>query len=290
MAQNNYFYQIKPIALCFLLLCPTLSLPAQNKVHSPEITLDCSAIHVDARNESLHKIPQIIAHRGYWNTPGAAQNSIASIKKAQELGVYGAEIDVWITKDGVVVLNHDATIEKDTVQTSTYKQLKNKRLSNGEKLPTLTACLKQAKKAKDTKLIIEIKDHKSLKQHQAIVKACVDAVKKAGLEDKTEYISFSLEVCKELLQYYPQAIAAYLTGDIEPKRLHESGIKGIDYHISVLRKNPLWIKEAHQLGMTVNVWTVNKTHEIIEMMNAGADFITTDNPTEANLLQKCYLN
>lgn len=290
MKQNSNFNPIKSAAFYFFLLFSALNLSAQNKVHSYETAADCSAILNNSRNESLHRIPQIIAHRGYWNTPSAAQNSITSVKNAQKLGVYGAEIDVWITKDGVVVLNHDATIGKDTVQTSTYKQLKNKRLSNGEKLPTLTSCLKQAKKSKATKLIIEIKDHKSLKQHQAIVKACVDAVKKAGLEDKTEYISFSLEVCKELLDYNPQAIVAYLTGDMEPNTLHKLGIKGIDYHISVLRKNPSWVKEAHQLGMTVNVWTVNKIHEIIEVMNAGADFITTDNPAEANLLQKCYLN
>ena len=36
----------------------------------------------------------IIAHRGYWKTEGSAQNSIASLTKAQQLGIYGSEFDV----------------------------------------------------------------------------------------------------------------------------------------------------------------------------------------------------
>lgn len=274
----------------YFVLCCTLSLTSQNtaNLRSVQPEIDCSAIQTNTRSESLHQIPQVIAHRGYWNTPGASQNSITAIQNAQKLGVYGAEIDLWITSDGVVILNHDATIGKDTVQNIRYEQLKEITLSNGEKLPTLESALTQANTNRDTKLIIEIKTHNSFKKHQAVVKATVDAVEKAGLSDNVEYIAFSLEVCKELLRYEPQAIVAYLNGDASPQSLHELGIKGIDYHISALRKNPTWIQEAHKLGMSVNVWTVNTIPDMIEMMNAGVDFITTDNPAEAKLVQRCY--
>ena len=46
----------------------------------------------------------MIAHRGY-HKDGAAQNSVAALAKAQELGIYGSEFDVWITADGKVVIN-----------------------------------------------------------------------------------------------------------------------------------------------------------------------------------------
>lgn len=41
---------------------------------------------------------KVIAHRGYWDCEGSAQNSIASLKKAAEAGVYGSEFDVQMTK------------------------------------------------------------------------------------------------------------------------------------------------------------------------------------------------
>ena len=56
--------------------------------------------------------PKVIAHRGYWNCDGSAQNSIASLGKAQKLGIYGSEFDVWMTSDGVPVVFHDATVEE----------------------------------------------------------------------------------------------------------------------------------------------------------------------------------
>lgn len=46
---------------------------------------------------------RIIAHRGCWDTDGSAQNSLASLIKADGIGVYGAEFDVHITRDVVVV-------------------------------------------------------------------------------------------------------------------------------------------------------------------------------------------
>ena len=53
---------------------------------------------------------KVVAHRGYWDVDGSAQNSIRALEMAAEIGCYGSEFDVNITSDGVVVVNHDATI------------------------------------------------------------------------------------------------------------------------------------------------------------------------------------
>ena len=42
---------------------------------------------------------QIVAHRGFWKTNGSAQNSIAALMKADSVGCYGSEFDVWLTDD-----------------------------------------------------------------------------------------------------------------------------------------------------------------------------------------------
>lgn len=58
------------------------------------------------------KYVMVVAHRGYWHE--APENSILSIEKAIEIGADMVELDVQKTKDGVLVLMHDATVERTT--------------------------------------------------------------------------------------------------------------------------------------------------------------------------------
>ena len=229
---------------------------------------------------------KVIAHRGYWNCEGSAQNSIASLKKAQELGIYGSEFDVWLTSDGVLVVNHDATIEGMKIEDTPYEQLKDIRLKNGEKLPLLEAYLQQGKKDKKTKLILELKSHSNKEKEDRAVVAVVEMVKKCGMKKQTEYISFSLNICKELARLSPKAEVAYLNGDLSPQELKALKINGIDYTLAALRKNKHWIEEAHKLKMKVNVWTLNTEADMKEAIAAGVDYITTDQPVLCKELLK----
>ena len=80
--------------------------------------------------------PRAIAHRGY-HTAGAPENSVAALAAAQALEIYGSEFDVWVTADGRIVINHDKTFPGDShvIENSTYDQLKNIKLSNGDIAP-----------------------------------------------------------------------------------------------------------------------------------------------------------
>lgn len=232
---------------------------------------------------------QVIAHRGYWDVEGSAQNSLTAIRKAQELNVYGSELDVWLTTDGHIVLNHDETLSGVSIQNSTYDQVKDLTLSNGEKVPQLIDCINLVKESDSpTKLIIEIKTHSTAERNMAAAEAVVNQVKEAGAQDKVEYIAFDLEICKKLAQLDPEAKVAYLSGGMGPATLHGYGITGLDYNISEFRNNPQWIEQAKELGMTVNVWTVNTVGDMAEMTNAGVQFITTDKPLEALKVAEYY--
>lgn len=225
---------------------------------------------------------QVIAHRGYWDKEGASQNSRASLRNALDLNVYGSETDIWITVDGHLMVNHDPSFGGVTLQTSTYEQCKDLTLSNGEKMPELKEFLQMMKDTKSaTKLIIEIKKHDKPEANRAAARATVKAVNEYGVAERVEYISFSLDVCKELVRCAPKARVAYLSGDITPAMLFNDGITGIDYHLDALRKKPHWVAEAHGLKMDVNVWTVNEVAEMAEMKKLGVDFITTNKPLEA---------
>ena len=226
---------------------------------------------------------QVIAHRGFWKTEGSAQNSITALEKAAEEKLYGSEFDVQVTLDGKLIVNHDAKFQGFVIAETPYKQLKKIRLQNGEKLPNLKKYLKKGKKL-DIQLILEIKSHKSKEVEDKMVADIVKMVKKMGLEKQVEYIAFSLNVCEQLAKLTPESEIAYLNGDVAPAELKKKGINGIDYHYNVIEKHPEWVKEAHDLGMKVNVWTVNKEDMMKKLIDRKVDYITTDQPLETKKL------
>ena len=241
-----------------------------------------SAIALLACIVGMQAQTQVIAHRGFWKTEGSAQNSITALEKAAEEKLYGSEFDVQITLDGKLIVNHDSKFQGFVIADTPYKDLKKIRLQNGEKLPTLKKYLKKGKK-QDIQLILEIKSHKSKEVEDKMAADIVKMVKKMGLEKQVEYIAFSLNVCEQLAKLTPESEIAYLNGDVTPAELKKKGINGIDYHYNVIEKHPEWVKEAHDLGMKVNVWTVNKEEDMKWCIEQGVDFITTNEP---ELLQK----
>lgn len=97
---------------------------------------------------------EIVAHRGGGSTADllpASENSVHMIKLAASFGATGIETDVRKTKDGVLVLFHDATLNERLIQKNglvgpienyTYDQLSNLvRLIHGEHIPTLQEAL-----------------------------------------------------------------------------------------------------------------------------------------------------
>lgn len=225
---------------------------------------------------------QIIAHRGYWDKEGSAQNSLAALKAAQEIGAYGSEFDVQMTADDTLIVVHGhgyATIED--VRKVPYAEVKAIPLPNGEVVPLLADYLDLGAQNSDVKLILEIKDNLSPERETAMVEKILEMVKQKGLEQQVEYIAFSLHVCKELVRLNPDATVAYLMGDITPTQAKEYGFTGIDYNYGTINAHPEWVKEAHDNGLTVNVWTVNGEQDIRNAIEQGVDFITTDAPESA---------
>ncbi len=221
-------------------------------------------------------IPDIVAHRGFHKN--APENSIAAVKAAKELGVFAAEIDVWRTTDGKLVIHHDAKVNNLEIQNCTYDQLSDVKLSNGESLPTLESMLDCIGKDSKTKLIIEIKTHNSQEKQLAVATDVLTMVKSKGMDSVVEYIAFNFETCQGIAAADKSAVVGYLNGDKSPAEAEAAGIKSIDYQMSVFNSNPTWIADAKAKGIVVNVWTVNTDSELVSAVAKGVDRITTDNP------------
>ena len=227
-----------------------------------------------------------VAHRGYH--ADAPDNSIASLKAAQNLGVYGSEFDVHITLDGGLFVYHDKVfteggkeVNLQTSKTATVKKLK---LSNGEALPTLEAYLKQGQKVPSVKMVLEIKNHgkagsySEKENNKRVTKACIDLVKKLKMEDQVEWIAFNYDNCKQIKKALPNAVVEYLASSDSaaktPDTLNKDGLS-LDYKTTLLKSHLDWITSAHKNKQIVNVWTVAK-EDFDYWIGKGVDSITTN--------------
>lgn len=171
---------------------------------------------------------RVIAHRGFWKTQGSAQNSITSLLKADSIGCYGSEFDVWLTKDNGLVVSHDGIIQGHKVEESTLKELTGLWLANGECVPSLKELLETAKRKTSLKLVLELKAHSKPEREIKAVEEIVSMIKKMGLEPRMIYITFSSHALKELIRQAPTSTPVYyLKGDLSPQQLKELDRKSV---------------------------------------------------------------
>ena len=224
---------------------------------------------------------KIIAHKGYH--PGnVPENSIEALRMAQELGVYGSEFDVWMTSDSKVVVYHDKTLTVNGVSKKvyecTYAELKAAVENNGAPLATLEEFLEQGKKCPSVKLICEVKYHDDGDRTVAAAEACHALVSAAGMNSQIEYISVNAAALKRLAVLSPGVMLQDVNSDYPMDRASAvaAGIKGINYDFNKL--TDAQIADAHEKGMVVGTWTVDKEEDMRTMINRGVDFITTNEP------------
>ncbi|MFD2552820.1 glycerophosphodiester phosphodiesterase [Sphingobacterium tabacisoli] len=222
---------------------------------------------------------KIIAHRGAWKNTHAPQNSIAALQEAIKQGVWGSEFDVHMTKDGILVVNHDNDFYGIDIATSTYEELLAKKHPNGEKIPTAEEYLKEGLKQKKTKLIYELKTNRlGVEETLKSAELSLALIKKLHANKMVEIIAFSWDACLKLRSIDKKIKIHYLNGDKNPTALKEAKLSGFDYNINALKANPTWIEEAHNKKLNTNVWTVNKQEDMQYFIQQKINYITTDEP------------
>ena len=159
-------------------------------------------------------------------------------------------------------------------------------LPNGENIPTFDAYLKLVASKPDTRLILEMKSLSDYNREDLAAEKIVRELKKYKVLERTDIIAFSINACLAFKKLLPDTRIYYLNGDLPPKSIKKLGLAGIDYSMGVLRKHPQWVKEAHELGLEVNVWTVDSEEDMKYFIGLGVDYITTDYPERLQALLK----
>ena len=233
----------------------------------------------------------IVAHRGFWNCEeaGYAMNSIAALRCAQEAGFWGAEFDVNMTSDGVLIVYHDSDINGKKIEKHPYSQFAEVTIKNGEKIPTIDQYLEQGKKYPETMLVYELKGHSCDEVEDRFIELSLAKLEEHGLLDpeRVMFISFSIHICEVLAQRLPDFTVQFLGSSHSPNSLADKGINGVDYNHAVFKLHKKWYRQARKRGMSVNAWTVNNKKDMKKMFRLGVDMLTTDNPLQAReLLEK----
>ncbi len=236
---------------------------------------------------------QVVAHRGYHAKKGSAENSISSLRNAQELGVYGMEFDVNLTADDSLIVFHGPWLQtvdnrRIHVQKSNYREIVANPIENGHAIPTLREFFRQGQKDRHTQLILEIKKHTTPERETKAVEAIVALVREMGVEGHTEYLSFSQHICQELMRLQPGAQVTYVNGDLTPDELKKQGYAGLSYNLNILMNRPEWIVRAHELGLKVTLWMTNQPDIVEWGIRHKVDFVSSDDPVMAKEVIRKY--
>lgn len=220
-----------------------------------------------------------IAHRGAWKNTGSTENSLSSLKAAIELGCGASEFDVWMAADGVLVINHDPHAGGLEIEKTSSADLTKVPLKKGDFVATLEQYLLTAKTQNKTALVLEIKaslvsNERLLELTEKVVKMVHDLKMQAWVN----YISFDHSCLLRVLDLDPAAKTAFLDKNMTLDQMKESKMWGIDYNLSMFKEDSELVKNAHNLGLTVNAWTVNKAEDMKMLLDRNIDFLTTNEP------------
>ncbi|MFD0672816.1 glycerophosphoryl diester phosphodiesterase membrane domain-containing protein [Cohnella sp. GCM10027633] len=223
----------------------------------------------------------ISAHRG--DAESGPENSLPAILGAIDKGIHSVEIDVQLTKDGVAVLNHDATLRRMSgfnarAADLTYAQTRELtigRLEDGTPVPvaTLEEALAEAKGR--IKLLIDLKPYGPGEQ---LVRETLRLIHAYGMEEEVYIQSFDGSLLRLIRQLSPDV----RIGQIMYFALGNLTALDVDFYtIEQIMVTEQLLDRAHAAGREVWVWTVNGPHDLKEVLKFPIDGIITDTPALA---------
>jgi glycerophosphoryl diester phosphodiesterase len=218
--------------------------------------------------------PLRIGHRGAAGQ--VLENTLGSIEKAIELGVDFVEVDVRTTKDGMLVIMHDATVDRTTtgrgkLSSMTLEEVKRLRTKDGQTIPTLDDVLALCNKR--VGLMLELKA-------TGIADAVVQGVSAGSFSSPVIYASFHHKDLARVRQCLPSAtiIPLISRGRIDPNIPARLSAHHVGIRFDRVAK-PV-VESLHAAGLQVFVFTVNDPDDMARMSDIKVDGIISDMPPD----------
>jgi glycerophosphoryl diester phosphodiesterase len=271
------------------------------------------------------------------------ENTLASFARALTIGVNTLELDVGVTRDGIVIVTHNPRLEPETTRDSegnwltetgpairslTLDQIKtfdvggikpgtryserfpDQIMVDGARIPTLEEVILLVKRSgnESVRLNIETKlkpmDASLFPEPKEFVEAVLKVANKQDFMQRITIQSFDWRTLQETQRQAPAVPTSYLTiqqdwfdnlhndeagsspwtagYDIDtfngsiPKMIKAAGGRAWSSYYKEVSSNK--VKQAHDLGLEVKVWTVNEVAQMEALIIMGVDGIITDYP------------
>jgi glycerophosphoryl diester phosphodiesterase len=235
--------------------------------------------------------PAIFAHRGA--SAYAPENTLTAFKLAIEQGSDGIELDAKLTSDGHVVVIHDGSVDRTTdgsgaIKSLTLEQLKQldagsklPPLHKSEKIPTLAEVFEEV--GRQILINVELTNYSS--PIDDLPDRVAALVKEYNLQDSIFLSSFNIIAllrARNLLPETPLGLLTFagLAGlTVKSRLLHFSLLFAINPSYTDVTKN--LVITAHQQNFKVFTYTVNRSEDMRQVIEAGVDGFFTDDPVLA---------
>jgi glycerophosphoryl diester phosphodiesterase len=236
--------------------------------------------------------PAIVAHRGASST--RPENTLAAFEEAVRVGASLVELDVRMSRDGVPVVMHDATVDRTTDGTGAVHELTAAEISaldagEGERVPALVDAL--ALLSGRAGVALEIKNLPGEPGYDPRPAATVDAVhaelERTAFEGAVLVISFnpaSVAASKKIAPGVPTGLLS--TNPVPPRDAlafaadagHEMVLPGSR---TLVPEGPSFVEDAHAAGVRVGTWTVDDAGLLRTLLDWGVDAMASNDPAMA---------
>lgn len=215
----------------------------------------------------------VIAHRGA--SARATENSIAAFRLAVEMGADGVELDVHTTSDGVMVVHHDAAIGGRPLAGMTASEVRAHQLPNGEAPPLLGEAL--AAIPEPMQVFVEVKG--LAPEHDDDLFEVLDADSSPA---RLALHGFDHRIIRRLSSRRPDYRYGVLSVSIPvapEQQARDAGATAVWQQRGLVDAH--LITRLHDHGVSVYVWTVDDTTEMLALGSLGVDGICTNHPDSA---------
>jgi len=243
--------------------------------------------------------PLLAAHRGgslLW-----PENSLLAFRNALALGADFIEFDVHLSRDGAVMVIHDATLDRTTtgagpVRDRSVAELKALRLKDrsgavtAETVPTLDEVVGVAAQAK-RRMLLEIKVDAGKLRYPGIEEKVLAILDRHAMTASTVVMSFEAPTWRRVRELRPEVATCALYSaralarsslSAELDTLRAAGVRFIGVEHTVV--DAAAVKQVQAEGIGLGAWTVNNPADMRRMIEAGVTILITDQPDVAKTL------
>jgi len=223
--------------------------------------------------------PLVIAHRGA--SAYRPENTLPAYELAVEQAADMIEVDLHRTRDGAVVIAHDAELERigghGEIGDASLNEVRALDAGAGQRVPTLDELLDGF--GSRIALNLELKQG-SRGAYAELPALAAAAVRERGLDERTLFSSFYDPVLHDLRRVAPAARIALLLSRRSPQRwverAHALGAEAVNPELPLV--DGAFVAAAHEAGLAVYVFTVDPLEEMQRLLALGVDGLFTNVP------------